>query len=93
MQKCKMVTAWETTYTEKKECETQNKDECLTVPVEKTRVEEKPTEVSKHYLYLHYEHIKRFTTHCTRRGRKLDFGFQREFQHHMNPHGVGFQKI
>ena len=47
MQKCKMVTAWETTYTEKKECETQNKDECLTVPVEKTRVEENPTEVCK----------------------------------------------
>ena len=31
--------------------------------------------------------------HCTRRGCKLDFGSQREFQHHMNPHGVGFQKI
>ena len=43
-----MVTVWETTYTEKKECKTQHKEKCLTVPVEKTRVEEKPTEVSKH---------------------------------------------
>ena len=33
------------------------------------------------------------TAHRTRRGRRLDFGYQREFQQNMNPHGVGFQKI
>ena len=31
--------------------------------------------------------------HRTRSVRRLDFGFQRKFQHHMKPHGVGFQKI
>ena len=31
--------------------------------------------------------------HRTRRGRRLNFGYQREFQQHINPHGVGFQKI
>ena len=33
------------------------------------------------------------TAHRNRRGRRLDFGYQREFQQNMNPHGVGFQKI
>ena len=32
-------------------------------------------------------------THCKIRGRRLDFGYERQFQHHMNCHGVGFQKI
>ena len=34
-----------------------------------------------------------YLSHRTRSVRRLDFGFQRKFQHHMNPHGVGFQKI
>ena len=33
------------------------------------------------------------SSHRTRRGRRLDFGYQRQFQRHMNRHGVGFQKI
>ena len=32
-------------------------------------------------------------THRTRRVCRLDFGFQQKIKHHMNPHGVGFQKI
>ena len=36
---------------------------------------------------------KMYAAHRTRRGRRLNFGYQREFQQHMNPHGVGFQKI
>ena len=31
--------------------------------------------------------------HCCRSGRKLDFGFQRQFQRHMNHQVVGFQEI
>ena len=34
-----------------------------------------------------------FPPHCCRSGRQLDFGFQRQFQSHMNRQGVGFQGI
>ena len=49
VQRCgAVVTKWETTYTEEHKCETLSKDECQTVQVEKTRVEQVSTEVSNH---------------------------------------------
>ena len=48
VQRCKMVTKWETTYTEDQKCETQYKDECHTVEVERNRWEEVSNEVSEH---------------------------------------------
>ena len=37
-----------------------------------------------------YSHT--FAAHCCRSGRKLDLSSQRQFQCHMNRHGMGFQK-
>ena len=39
------------------------------------------------------QHTVRPTTHRSRRCSRSYFGFQRQFQRHMNHHGVGFQKI
>ena len=62
------------------------KDQRVTFPDMLGTIGEQINHWKSIFLHMH-------GTHRTRRGRRLDFGYQREFQHHMNSHGVGFQKI
>ena len=36
---------------------------------------------------------KLLASHCSRRGPRLDFGYNQKFQHQINRQEVGFQKI